>query len=133
MINGINHITLAVKDIEESFEFYTEVLGLKKIMKSNVSGYAVAGTTWIAFQEDAVSARDDDSHIAFNVKQKDYDKVINKLKEYGVQEWKENSSEGASYYFLDPSGNKLEIHYSTLENRIQQGKTNWGDDIEWFI
>jgi len=29
MITGINHITLAVKDIEESFKFYQEILGFK--------------------------------------------------------------------------------------------------------
>ena len=133
MINGINHITLAVNNIEESFAFYTEVLGLKKIMKSDFSGYAVAGLTWIAFKQDNVSKREDYSHIAFNVERNNYDKLVSKLKKYGVKEWQENNTEGESFYFLDPNGNKLEIHYSTLEKRIKAGKANWGNTIEWYI
>ncbi|KPJ49965.1 glutathione transferase, partial [candidate division TA06 bacterium DG_26] len=34
MIRGINHITLAVRDIDESFKFYADVLGFKPIQKS---------------------------------------------------------------------------------------------------
>lgn len=28
MITGINHVTLSVRDLDESFEFYTATLGL---------------------------------------------------------------------------------------------------------
>lgn len=33
MITGINHITLAVKNLAESFKFYQEVLGFKPLAK----------------------------------------------------------------------------------------------------
>lgn len=33
VITGINHITLSVRNLEQSFSFYTEVLGLKPIAK----------------------------------------------------------------------------------------------------
>ncbi|AHJ27103.1 VOC family protein [Nodularia spumigena CS-584] len=35
MITGINHITLSLADIEESFNFYTQVLGCQAIANQN--------------------------------------------------------------------------------------------------
>ena len=38
-ITGFNHLTLAVRDIDESFEFYKDVLAFKPIQKSPESAY----------------------------------------------------------------------------------------------
>jgi len=35
MTNGINHITISVKNIDTAFIFYKNVLKLKPVMKSN--------------------------------------------------------------------------------------------------
>ena len=45
MINGINHITLAVKDVEKSFEFYKDILSLKPVVKWKNGAYLTAGDT----------------------------------------------------------------------------------------
>ena len=136
MITGINHITLSVCDIEVSFVFYKDVLGFTPIQKSRNSAYLVAGETWISLIRDAHVRREprqEYTHIAFNVRPEDFDKVISRLQAAGVQKWKENISEGDSFYFLDPNGHKLEIAVSNLQNRIEHGKQNWGDGIEWFV
>lgn len=62
----------------------------------------------------------------------DYDLAVAKLRRHRVIELQENVSEGESFYFLDPSGNKLELHCSTLEARIEDGKRKW-HDAEWYI
>ena len=42
MINGINHITLSVKDVEKSFEFYKDIMSLKPVAKWKNGAYLTA-------------------------------------------------------------------------------------------
>jgi hypothetical protein len=47
--------------------------------------------------------------------------------------WQENRSEGASLYFLDPDGHKLEIHAGDWQTRLAAMKQDpWEPDIEYF-
>ncbi len=133
IINGINHITISVKDIEESFIFYKNVLHFKPIMKSKFSAYFLCGKCWIALQEEkGIDRRNNSySHIALNVRKSKYKDLIDEMKLNHVKEWKENNTEGESFYFIDPSGNKFEIHYSTLRNRIKQAKKEW-KEVEFY-
>ncbi len=133
MITGINHLTWNVKNIDVAFDFYVNILGLKPIMKSNKSAYFLAVNVWLAVTkgEKCLDRRYD--HIAFDLDKKTFDSLVEKLKQNNVSEWKENNSEGESFYFLDPFGNKFELHYSNLESRIKYGKENWGHDIEWYV
>ncbi len=39
MIAGLNHITIAVKNLEKLFQFYKEVLGFKPLMKHSKGAY----------------------------------------------------------------------------------------------
>jgi len=133
MIDGINHITISVKDIDSAFAFYRDILKLKPVMKSSWSAYFYAGETWVALnQEDTYSASNNYAHIAFNVPEKDYHQLVEMMKKNDVREWQKNKSEGDSLYILDDSGNKLEIHFSSLEKRVEHGKKYYGEDVQWF-
>ena len=48
--------------------------------------------------------------------------------------FKENHSEGESFYFLDPDGHKLEIHVGDWQSRLTTKRQNPGgwQQIEWF-
>ena len=48
MITGINHITLSIRDVGESFAFYTEVLGFKPVARWPKGAYLLAGELWEA-------------------------------------------------------------------------------------
>ncbi len=103
-------------------------------MKSKISAYFQAGTFWIALVKDEnKESTSEYSHIAFNIEPKDFNNLKNKIKNYGAKEWQGNKTEGDSFYFFDPSGNKLEIHSTSLDDRIKHGKQNWNKDIEWFM
>jgi catechol 2,3-dioxygenase-like lactoylglutathione lyase family enzyme len=134
MINGINHITISVENIDKAFLFYKNTLGLKPVMKSSRSAYFLAGKIWIALdQQEKYNASENYSHICFNVSKRHSHEFIMKIKEHVIKEWQKNKTEGDSLYILDDSGNKLEIHFSTLKERINFGKKNFGNDVNWFV
>jgi len=127
MINGINHITFAIKDLERSITFYVNLLGLKLVGEWNKGAYLLAGNQWIALNVDEDRLKEprlDYTHVAFNVLSSDFNSLKGKLEKAGVEAFKENTSEGESFYFLDPDGHKLELHYNTLEDRLKWMKEN---------
>jgi len=134
MINGINHITISVKNIDSAFLFYKDILKLKPVMKSNRSAYFLAGKIWVALdQREPYIASENYSHICFNVSKRHFKTFVKKITENTVTEWQENQTEGDSLYILDDSGNKLEIHFSTLKERIKFGKKHFGNNVEWYV
>ncbi len=118
VINGINHITLAVRDLDRAFNFYVKLLELVPHARWDNGAYLTSGDLWICLScDDAMPARDY-THIAFNVGDADFDSVAERLRKAGVSEWKDNRSEGRSIYFLDPEGHKLEVHSGSLQDRL---------------
>ena len=132
MINSVNHITLSVRDIEESFRFYHDILQLKPLAKrKNKSAYFLVGDNWIALVQTKEHLEPSSSyaHLAFSVSSQNFKIVSHKIIESGSKIWQENSSPGESLYFLDPSGNKLEIHCGDWKSRIQWLKNNPTDEV----
>ena len=96
MINGINHITLAVKDVEKSFEFYKDILSLKPVAKWKNGAYLTAGDTWIALNQDSKvseAKRPDYVHIAFTCTSSDFQSLKSRLLDYGSVEWLKMTSQ----------------------------------------
>lgn len=125
-VTGLNHITLAVADIERSSSFYRDVLGCTVRAVWAKGAYLEAGHLWLCLSQDQEarpSPYPNYSHIAFSVADADYAALSARI----VAEcdiWKDNQSEGASTYFLDPDGHKLEIHVGTLESRLRHYRAN---------
>lgn len=127
MINGVNHITFAIVDLERSLNFYKNLLGLRLVATWDKGAYLLAGNQWIALNVDenrTTIPTGDYSHISFNVLPSDFSELKKKLEAAGIKPFKENTSEGESFYFLDPDGHKLEIHYNTLEDRLEWAREN---------
>jgi catechol 2,3-dioxygenase-like lactoylglutathione lyase family enzyme len=61
----------------------------------------------------------DYTHVAFDVAQADFAGLVQQLLAAGARTWKDNRSEGDSFYFLDPDGHKLEIHVGSLDTRLK--------------
>ncbi len=121
MIDGINHITFAVSNLGRSIYFYQELLELELVARWAKGAYLKAGETWIALNWDPDCREkpvSDYTHIAFNVSRENFPKMKEKLEKARVQVFQENKSQGESFYFLDPDGHKLELHYNTLEQRL---------------
>jgi catechol 2,3-dioxygenase-like lactoylglutathione lyase family enzyme len=121
VVTGINHVTLAVRALEATFHFYVDTLGLVPIASWEKAAYLTAGSTWVALVQDQRKepvAREGYGHLAFNVSADEFESLAQRIRASGAEVWQENSSEGASLYFLDPSGNKLEIHATSLQARM---------------
>lgn len=133
-IRGINHVTLSVKDISESFAFYRDFLGLVPVMRSAFSAYFLAGDAWIALVAEPTESHRGAtySHLAFDVAPESMAEWRAKAARDGVREWQDNRTEGDSLYLLDPSGNKLELHCTGLAARVAEGKAHWKNEVEWF-
>jgi catechol 2,3-dioxygenase-like lactoylglutathione lyase family enzyme len=117
----VNHVTFAVNDLDAALAFYVEVLGLRPVARWRKAAYLRAGSTWIALVQDARRSPDpsaDYGHLAFEAGAEGYEAVAGRIRASGATVWQENTSEGASLYFLDPSGNKLELHATRLEDRM---------------
>ena len=140
MITSVNHITLAVTDINRSFEFYRDVLGLKPLVKWDKGAYFLIedgeNSFWFCLNVD--SKREPApcyTHYAFSINPEKFAEMFAKITHSGAQIFKDNTSPGDSLYFLDPDGHKLEIHVGDWRTRIEAKKNGLGDwkNVEWFI
>jgi len=119
-ITGLNHITLAVTDLNRSLAFYRDSLGCAVRAIWADGAYLEAGNLWLCLSRDddmRSTPRPDYTHIAFSIAEEDFAALSERLKAECTI-WKDNRSEGASIYFLDPDGHRLELHLGTLQTRL---------------
>lgn len=122
MLSGLNHLTLAVTDLARSLHFYHELLQLKLDATWEKGAYLSLPGLWFCLSLDPArhsTPTADYTHYAFTVGEADFSVLVTRLRAAGVQEWRDNCSEGASFYFLDPDGHKLEIHVGDRASRLQ--------------
>lgn len=123
MLTTLNHLTLAVSDLARSVDFYHHLLGMRLHARWDNGAYLTCGDIWICLSVDearrVTSAEQSDyTHYAFSIDEGELAAFITRLEQAGVVNWKVNKSEGASYYFLDPDGHKLEAHVGDLAQRL---------------
>jgi catechol 2,3-dioxygenase-like lactoylglutathione lyase family enzyme len=97
MILGINHITIAVKDLAKAFVFYNEVLGFEPLMRHQKGAYFLAGDAWFCLDLDPDTRTrplPEYTHFAFSIAQADFKKMQTRIEKSGAHFWKENASEG---------------------------------------
>jgi catechol 2,3-dioxygenase-like lactoylglutathione lyase family enzyme len=140
MITGINHITLAVTDVERAFAFYRDVLGFKPLCKWEGCAYFLVGhgdnPLWLCLDRDVNhQAMTGSTHYAFSLSKDDFESMTKRIVESGAHVYKNNTSPGESLYFLDPDNHKLEIHVGNWQAHIESKKANPGKwtTIEWFV
>lgn len=124
-VAGISHVTLSTRDATAAARFYTEVLGCETVARWPKGAYLLAGDLWIALVEGPVgSAGDDYSHVAFHVDRHRFAEVAGRIEASGATAWQQNWTEGESLYFTDLDGHRLEIHATTLADRLAHARTD---------
>ncbi|WP_229709118.1 fosfomycin resistance glutathione transferase [Silvimonas iriomotensis] len=121
-VSGINHLTLAVTDVARALRFYVEGLGARLHAQWDGGAYLTVGGQWLCLSLDADRAAHrtttDYTHLAFSVTPADFAPLCARLAASGAPSWKDNRSEGDSFYFLDPDGHRLELHVGDLASRL---------------
>ena len=105
MLSGFNHLTLAVTDVPRSVSFYHDLLRLQLDATWDNGAYLSLPGLWLCLSLDPLRSTApavDYTHYAFTVDAADFTPLVEHLRAAGVQEWRDNRSEGASFYFLDP-------------------------------
>lgn len=135
MLSGMNHLTLSVRSLDHSIPFYKDTLGFRLAAKWKKGAYLELGQLWLCLTLDdkrVAHPWPEYTHYAFSVSQEDFPAFVAKLMQAGVTEWQSNTSEGSSFYFLDPDGHKLEVHVGSLMSRLQQCREHPYADMEIF-
>ncbi|QAY76065.1 glutathione transferase [Sphingosinicella sp. BN140058] len=133
-VRGLNHLTLAVGDLDRSIAFYRDLLGCTLRARWHEGAYLEAGTLWLCLSLDhrvAGVPAADYTHFAFDVSPRDFEALARRVSA-AAPIWKDNRSEGASLYVLDPDGHKLELHTGSLESRLAAYRARSGSGVEIF-
>lgn len=118
-IRFLDHVAIMVTDLDRSTKWYVETLGLTKYTKQEWGPYPVfllAGKSGLAL----FPAKEKNSekktkpairldHVAFNVDQDNFNKVITDLNRKGIETAFKDHTYFHSIYFKDPDGHQLEI------------------------
>ena len=103
--------------------FYQQLLGMTLHARWDSGAYLSCGDLWLCLSLDpqrrvTPPEESDYTHYAFSISEADFASFAARLEAAGVAIWKLNRSEGASHYFLDPDGHKLELHVGSLAQRL---------------
>lgn len=130
MIEGINHITFIVKDLERAAKFFKSIFGAEEIYSSGDNSFSIArekffmiGGYWIALMEGESLSERTYNHIAFKIKEEDFEKYMKKIEELGLDFKPPRprvEGEGRSLYFYDFDNHLFELHTGTLTERLQR-------------
>ncbi|MDF2569401.1 MAG: Glyoxalase-like domain containing protein [Sporomusa sp.] len=128
MIEGISHLTFIVKDLEKATVFWHSIFAAEEIYSSGDRKFSLArekfflvAGQWIAIMEgDSLPARTY-NHIAFKIREEDFELYEARVRGLGV-DFKvprpRVEGEGRSLYFYDFDNHLFELHTGTLSERL---------------
>lgn len=117
---GVIHFSLPSSDLDRSAKFYHELLGMNVIQRTPRMVFLKCGEDYLILAKGNVplkfdSDKDTPVHHAFRVAPEDFEPAVellrrNNVEVFNIEDRRDGVFYGRQAYFLDPDGNKLEIH-----------------------
>lgn len=101
---GVNHVALAVGDVDESLRFYGDVFAFELRSRSASAAFLDAGDQFIAMFETDGAGSDEDDHGHVGLVVDDVEAVERRLRALGV-----DRLETSGVDFRDPWGNRIQV------------------------
>jgi len=151
-----SHVIFETKDLAKTARFWTEALGLAPLCEERgeqlfqFANGQILGIKEVAELSERTKKKGRACHVAFNVSQEDYDRMVVLITELGGRSLGDHrSTDGLrppgerSIYFFDPDNNYLQITAHGEENwdlmsdeekwrRIQENRAKQGKGISSF-
>ena len=116
---GVVHFTIPVKDLDRSEKFYTEIMGMERVRRTNhmVFMRAAEDCFVLTFSEKPIDPNFGDAHEihhAFRVTAQEYERAktflaANRINIFKEEDRRSGTFQGRSAYFHDPDRNVIEI------------------------
>jgi len=125
-LEGIDHVAVGVRDVEQSAKWYIEVLGFERLYEGAWNGvptFVGKGHTGIALFPASPNAKPAPTthrdvrmlHLAFRANRENFLDAQRELKKRGIKFEFQDHEISHSIYFRDPDGHQLEITTYELE------------------
>jgi catechol 2,3-dioxygenase len=119
-LQGIDHVAIAVRDVERSVTWYRDVLGFERrhqeVWGNNPAVVGIATTSIALFPVEGTQPKPSPGrdtlamrHIAFRADRTNFDSARHELHKRGISFQSEHHGISESIYFLDPDGHEIEI------------------------
>ena len=119
-IDTLDHVALAVRDLERSARWYADVLGFKRLHEGKWNGIPIfvgndaAAVALFPASEEIGSASVDRAavrtlHFAFRTDRQNFLRAQDELKKRAISFEFQDHEISHSIYFRDPDGHKIEI------------------------
>jgi catechol 2,3-dioxygenase-like lactoylglutathione lyase family enzyme len=118
-LEGIDHVALSVRDVEQSAQWYIDILGFERRhegMWNGIPTFISKGTTAIALFPLRTKATSETTratvrmlHLAMRANRQNFLLAQSELRERGIKFEFQDHEISHSIYFHDPDGHELEI------------------------
>ena len=104
MLQGLNHLTLAVSDLALSLAFYQQLPGMRLHARWDRGAYLSCGALWLCLSLDGQRRKtppqeSDYTHYAFSVAEEEFAGVVALLAHAGAEVWKTTAVKGRRTIF----------------------------------
>lgn len=128
-VEGFSHVTIRVKDLNNSLKFYCDVLGMRVRHRGSKDVYLEWGKAWVCIIERTnfegiMKEYLGTDHIAFYISEEYFQDAVETLHNNQITIVRGPIRRGIGWTinFLDPDGTELELHTATLEQRMSVWK-----------